>query len=117
VKSKTEDELVMLTEGGPVRVSASLNLSSSDHLKVWSSYSVLNVLYSLMQKSRINEYIIAQREGKSPEEIAFVQLRSLLSGVLTFVQGNCWGVWSTPTVQDAWLFQRHWPSAGSCPAR
>ncbi|KXN88666.1 Eukaryotic translation initiation factor 3 subunit L [Leucoagaricus sp. SymC.cos] len=54
VKSKTEDELVMLAEGGPV----------------WSSYSVLNVLYSLMQKSKINEYIIAQREGKSPEEIA-----------------------------------------------
>ncbi|KAF5354336.1 hypothetical protein D9756_007320 [Leucocoprinus leucothites] len=54
VKNKTEDELVMLGEGGPV----------------WSSYSVLNVLYSLMQKSKINEYIVAQREGKSPEEIA-----------------------------------------------
>jgi hypothetical protein len=25
-----------------------------------------------MQKSKINEYIIAQREGKSPEEIAYV---------------------------------------------
>ncbi|KAF5339548.1 hypothetical protein D9611_011424 [Ephemerocybe angulata] len=55
VKSKTEDELVMLAEGGP---------------QVWSSYSVLNVLYSLMQKSKINEYIAAQREGKSAEEIA-----------------------------------------------
>ncbi|GLB41069.1 putative component of the eukaryotic translation initiation factor 3 (eIF-3) complex, which is involved in protein synthesis of a specialized repertoire of mRNAs and, together with other initiation factors, stimulates binding of mRNA and methionyl-tRNAi to the 40S ribosome [Lyophyllum shimeji] len=54
VKSKTEDELMMLAEGGPV----------------WSSYSVLNVLYSLIQKSRINEYIVAQQEGKSPEEIA-----------------------------------------------
>ncbi|EDQ99844.1 uncharacterized protein LACBIDRAFT_334691 [Laccaria bicolor S238N-H82] len=54
VKSKTDDELQMLAEGGPV----------------WSSYSVLNVLYSLMQKSKINEYIVAQREGKSPEEIA-----------------------------------------------
>ncbi|EAU86804.1 eukaryotic translation initiation factor 3 subunit 6 [Coprinopsis cinerea okayama7 len=53
-KSKTDDELAMLAEAGPV----------------WSSYSVLNVLYSLMQKSRINEYIVAQREGKSPEEIA-----------------------------------------------
>ena len=41
-------------------------------LQVWSSYSVLNVLYSLMQKSKVNEYIIAQREGKSPEEIAYV---------------------------------------------
>lgn len=40
-------------------------------LKVWSSYSVLNVLYSLIQKSRINEYIIAQQQGKSPEEIAY----------------------------------------------
>ncbi|KAG5642259.1 hypothetical protein DXG03_003336 [Asterophora parasitica] len=54
VKSKTEDELIMLSEGGPV----------------WSSYSVLNVLYSLIQKSRINEYIVAQQEGKTPEEIA-----------------------------------------------
>ncbi|KAG5634029.1 hypothetical protein H0H81_003718, partial [Sphagnurus paluster] len=54
VKSKTEDELMMLAEGGPV----------------WSSYSVLNVLYSLIQKSRINEYIVAQQEGKTPEEIA-----------------------------------------------
>ncbi|KAF8958415.1 RNA polymerase I-associated factor PAF67-domain-containing protein [Flammula alnicola] len=54
VTSKTPDELMMLAEGGPV----------------WSSYSVLNVLYSLMQKSRVNEYIVAQREGKSPEEIA-----------------------------------------------
>ena len=25
-----------------------------------------------MQKSKVNEYIIAQREGKSPEEIAYV---------------------------------------------
>ncbi|KAF9447334.1 eukaryotic translation initiation factor 3 subunit 6 [Macrolepiota fuliginosa MF-IS2] len=53
VKNKTDDELVMLAEGGPV----------------WSSYSVLNVLYSLMQKSKINEYIVATREGKSQEEI------------------------------------------------
>lgn len=39
---------------------------------MWSSYSVLNVLYSLMQKSKINEYMVAQREGKSAEEIAYV---------------------------------------------
>jgi translation initiation factor 3 subunit L len=38
--------------------------------QVWSSYSVLNVLYSLIQKSKINEYICATQEGKSPEEIA-----------------------------------------------
>jgi translation initiation factor 3 subunit L len=44
----------------------------SNHQQVWSSYSVLNVLYSLIQKSRINDYIIAQQEGKSPEEIAWV---------------------------------------------
>ncbi|KAJ7176599.1 eukaryotic translation initiation factor 3 subunit 6 [Mycena filopes] len=53
-KSKTEDELVMLGDGGPV----------------WSSYSVLNVLYSLIQKSKINEYITAHQAGKTPEEIA-----------------------------------------------
>ncbi|KAF8347471.1 eukaryotic translation initiation factor 3 subunit 6 [Amanita rubescens] len=54
VKSKSDDELMMLADCG----------------SVWSSYSVLNVLYSLIQKSRINEYIIAQQQGKSPEEIA-----------------------------------------------
>ncbi|KAF5366211.1 hypothetical protein D9758_005722 [Tetrapyrgos nigripes] len=54
VKNKTEDELLMLADGGGV----------------WSAYSVLNVLYSLIQKSKINEYIVAQQEGKSPEEIA-----------------------------------------------
>ncbi|OCH90225.1 eukaryotic translation initiation factor 3 subunit 6 [Obba rivulosa] len=54
VKNKTEDELVMLAEGS----------------QVWSSYSVLNVLYSLIQKSRINDYIVATQQGKSPEEIA-----------------------------------------------
>ncbi|CAK5262274.1 unnamed protein product [Mycena citricolor] len=53
-KSKTEDELAMLSEGGPV----------------WSSYSVLNVLYSLIQKSKINDYINAFQAGKSSEEIA-----------------------------------------------
>jgi translation initiation factor 3 subunit L len=34
---------------------------------------VLNVLYSLIQKSRINEYIVATQQGKSAEEIAYVQ--------------------------------------------
>jgi translation initiation factor 3 subunit L len=33
---------------------------------------VLNVLYSLIQKSKINENIVALQEGKSPEEIAWV---------------------------------------------
>ncbi|KAL4261391.1 translation initiation factor 3 subunit L [Pleurotus pulmonarius] len=54
VKSKTEDELILLAEGGGV----------------WSSYSVLNVLYSLIQKSKVNEYISAQQAGKSADEIA-----------------------------------------------
>lgn len=37
--------------------------------QTWSTYSVLNVLYSFVQKSKINEYLDAVREGKSPEEI------------------------------------------------
>ncbi|ESK85275.1 eukaryotic translation initiation factor 3 subunit 6 [Moniliophthora roreri MCA 2997] len=53
VKTKTDDELMMLSE----------------ETGVWSSYSVLNVLYSLIQKSKINEYIVAHQEGKTPEEI------------------------------------------------
>ncbi|KAJ7100599.1 eukaryotic translation initiation factor 3 subunit 6 [Mycena belliarum] len=56
IKSKTDDELSMLADGGPI----------------WSSYSVLNVLYSLIQKSKINEYINAHQAGKTPDEIAEV---------------------------------------------
>ena len=44
---------------------------------------MLNVLYSLIQKSRINDYIIAQQEGKSPEEIAWVLRCCLYISCLT----------------------------------
>ncbi|KAI0916241.1 hypothetical protein AcV5_003236 [Taiwanofungus camphoratus] len=54
VKSKTDEELMLL----------------ADASQVWSSYSVLNVLYSLIQKSKIHEHITALQEGKSTEEIA-----------------------------------------------
>ena len=56
VKSKTEEELSLLADAN----------------QVWSSYSVLNVLYSLIQKSKINEHLVALQEGKSAEEIAYV---------------------------------------------
>ncbi|KIK96620.1 hypothetical protein PAXRUDRAFT_825766 [Paxillus rubicundulus Ve08.2h10] len=53
--NKTDDELAMLgSEGGG---------------QAWSSYSVLNVLYSLIQKSRANEWLTARSEGKTEEEI------------------------------------------------
>ncbi|KAF7968854.1 hypothetical protein HWV62_29168 [Athelia sp. TMB] len=45
-------------------------LADADAGQVWSAYSVLNVLYSLIQKSKINSYLVATREGKSAEEIA-----------------------------------------------
>ncbi|KAG8997099.1 hypothetical protein FRB94_005307 [Tulasnella sp. JGI-2019a] len=54
VKSKNDEELTMLAEGG----------------QIWSCYSVLNVLYSLIQKSKINEYLEATDAGKSVEEIS-----------------------------------------------
>ncbi|SPO39876.1 related to eIF3l - translation initiation factor 3 subunit L [Pseudozyma flocculosa] len=53
VSNKTDDEVALLQDGG-----------------VWSSYSVLNVLYSLMQKSRITEQLIAAKEGQDPDEVA-----------------------------------------------
>ncbi len=72
VKSKTDEELQLL----------------ADSSQVWSSYSVLNVLYSLIQKSRINEHIIAVQEGKSTEEIAYVLVfvLSILELMLAFVK-------------------------------
>ncbi len=52
--NKTEEELDMLAEAQ----------------QIWSCYSVLNVLYSLVQKSQINLQLKAEREGKSVEEVA-----------------------------------------------
>ena len=53
-KQKNEEELEMLAEAP----------------QIWSCYSVLNVLYSLVQKSQINEQLKAEKEGKSAEEVA-----------------------------------------------
>ncbi|SPC60792.1 related to eIF3l - translation initiation factor 3 subunit L [Ustilago sp. UG-2017b] len=51
--NKAEDEIALLQDGG-----------------VWSSYSVLNVLYSLIQKSRITEQLVAASKGVDPDEVA-----------------------------------------------
>ncbi|KAF8317673.1 eukaryotic translation initiation factor 3 subunit 6 [Clavulina sp. PMI_390] len=53
-KQRTEEDVTLLAEGGS---------------QIWSTYSVLNVLYSLIQKSKINEQLNAAKEGKSAEEI------------------------------------------------
>lgn len=53
-KNKSDEELDMLAEAQ----------------QIWSCYSVLNVLYSLVQKSQINEQLKAEKEGKSAEEVA-----------------------------------------------
>jgi translation initiation factor 3 subunit L len=70
-KNKSEEELDMLSEAQ----------------QVWSCYSVLNVLYSLVQKSEINAQMKAEKEGKSAEEVAwvfsFLSSRDTLRGRLT----------------------------------
>ncbi|PWZ03232.1 eukaryotic translation initiation factor 3 subunit L [Testicularia cyperi] len=53
VSNKSDDEIALLQDGG-----------------VWSSYSVLNVLYSLIQKSRITEQLEAASRGEDPDEVA-----------------------------------------------
>lgn len=72
VKTKTEEELVMLADGSQVSRPSETFVSSRlpYQVQVWSAYSVLNVLYSLIQKSKINEFIIAQQQSKSEAEIA-----------------------------------------------
>lgn len=56
--TKTDNEPAMLgSEGG---------------IQAWSSYSMLNVLYWLIQKSHINKWFKAWAEGKSEEEIEWV---------------------------------------------
>lgn len=54
VKTKTDEELSLL---------------SSDGGQVWSCYSVLNVLYSFIQKSKISEHMAALNRGVPQEEI------------------------------------------------
>jgi translation initiation factor 3 subunit L len=45
-------------------------LADASAQQTWSCYSVLNVLYSLVQKSAINEQLRAEKEGKSAEDVA-----------------------------------------------
>jgi len=71
VKTKTEEELVMLADGSQVSPSErSSRAGCLNQAQVWSAYSVLNVLYSLIQKSKINEFILAQQQSKSEAEIS-----------------------------------------------
>ncbi|KAJ9113065.1 hypothetical protein QFC22_006161 [Naganishia vaughanmartiniae] len=42
----------------------------ADNPQIWSCYSVLNVLYSLVQRSAINEQLAAEHAGSSAEEVA-----------------------------------------------
>ena len=53
VHNKSEHDLELLQDGG-----------------VWSAYNVLNVLYSLIQKSRITEQLTASGAGGEPEAVA-----------------------------------------------
>ncbi|KAK9365333.1 RNA polymerase I-associated factor PAF67-domain-containing protein [Lipomyces kononenkoae] len=41
-----------------------------EHPQTWSTYTVLNVLYSFIQKSRMNEQLEAIKEGRDPDEVA-----------------------------------------------
>ena len=50
-KNKSDEEMDMLAEAS----------------QIWSCYSVLNVLYSLVQKSQINEQLKAEKQGLAPE--------------------------------------------------
>ncbi|GAA6037176.1 hypothetical protein JCM8097_008772 [Rhodosporidiobolus ruineniae] len=54
VQGKTEEEKAALAESG----------------QVWSCYSVLNVLYSLIQKSKIQDQLAAQQKGEDVEAVA-----------------------------------------------
>ncbi|KDQ52880.1 hypothetical protein JAAARDRAFT_197946 [Jaapia argillacea MUCL 33604] len=82
VKNKSDEELAMLQEAAQASVNIENLIIINFSLDlcrlvdqallslVWSAYSVLNVLYSLIQKSKINEYIAAQQQGKTEEELA-----------------------------------------------
>lgn len=54
LKNKSEEEIALLR----------------DNLQIWSCYSVLNVLYSLIQKSRITEQLLVSKHGGDMQEAA-----------------------------------------------
>ncbi|GAA5929289.1 hypothetical protein JCM10213_006340 [Rhodosporidiobolus nylandii] len=54
VEGKTDEEKAVLAESG----------------QVWSCYSVLNVLYSLIQKSQVQQQLAAQQKGEDVEAAA-----------------------------------------------
>ena len=56
--SKTDDKLAMPGSEGCAQV--------------WSSYSILNILYHLIQKSHVNEWLKARAEGKTDHETEYV---------------------------------------------
>lgn len=41
-----------------------------DNPQTWGCYSVLNVLYSLIQRSQMNEQLAAIKRGDDPNEVA-----------------------------------------------
>lgn len=41
----------------------------AENPQVWSCYSVLNVLYSLITKSKIQEQLVATKNGQDPDEV------------------------------------------------
>lgn len=45
-------------------------LALKENAQVWSSYSVLNVLYSLIQKSKMNEQLAAMKAGEDANSFA-----------------------------------------------
>ena len=47
-------------------------LASKGGAQAWSHYGVLNVLYSLIQKSRINEWLRVPAVGVRDDEIKYL---------------------------------------------
>ena len=83
VGKKTDEEVQMIAENPQVRrrtrYPAHMSLVPNfgvTHLahavaQVWSCYSVLNVLYSLITKSKIQEQLQAIKRGEDPESVTF----------------------------------------------
>ena len=109
---------MLLADGSQVRGETLSSESEAKFPQVWSAYSVLNVLYSLIQKSKINEHIIALQEGKSQDEIAYVMRTSqVVWHAKQIFQRDCRRVRHKATLPYAWILQHHWSSPRSQSAR
>ena len=85
---------------------------------LWNIHSVLNVLYSLVDKSNINQQLEVVNEHNQ-DQFLFLLTTHLHLGLCQGRRPWCggWRIWSPPTLQDVGLLQSCWSLEAAFPFR